>query len=101
MLTASEAQQITLNTSALEATIMGNVASIVNADFEIVIRELHPYKGRFIMTRIGKSGLIATKNTVPLNATETPAIFMHTADATSDLDIVHTVDFIEERINDE
>jgi len=89
--TAFEVQKIALNTYPLEAVAVGNLASIVNADFEIIIRESHQCKGR----------LIDSKIVVSLNATGTLTTFIYVADSTRDLGIVHIVDFIKEGIKDE
>ncbi|WP_339884299.1 KpsF/GutQ family sugar-phosphate isomerase [Polaribacter vadi] len=50
-------------------------------DFENAVKYIYNFKGRVIVTGIGKSANIATKIVATFNSTGTPAVFMHAADA--------------------
>ncbi|MDR0981947.1 MAG: KpsF/GutQ family sugar-phosphate isomerase [Culturomica sp.] len=74
-------QQIAKNVVLEEASVVANLASHINEDFEKVVRLIHNAKGRVIITGIGKSAIIAQKIVATLNSTGTPSIFLHAADA--------------------
>lgn len=84
-----------LNTLALEAAAILNVAKNLNDDFEKVVSTILNCNGRVIVTGIGKSAIIAQKIVATLNSTGTPAIFMHAADAIhGDLGMIQQHDVI-------
>ena len=67
----------------------------LNDDFELVVAHLLQFKGRVIITGIGKSGIIAQKLVATFNSTGTPAVFMHAADAIhGDLGLVQKEDVV-------
>jgi arabinose-5-phosphate isomerase len=87
--------QSALNTLALEAAAILNVAKNLNDDFEKVVSTILNCNGRVIVTGIGKSAIIAQKIVATLNSTGTPAIFMHAADAIhGDLGMIQQHDVI-------
>ncbi|WAC01972.1 KpsF/GutQ family sugar-phosphate isomerase [Lacinutrix neustonica] len=72
---------IARETIALESVSIGNLATLLDADFADAVELIYHSKGRVIITGIGKSAIIATKIVATLNSTGTPAVFMHAADA--------------------
>jgi arabinose-5-phosphate isomerase len=64
-----------------ESKAIANLANLINVDFENAIKYIYNFKGRIIVTGIGKSANIATKIVATFNSTGTPAVFMHAADA--------------------
>ena len=53
------------------------------------------YRGRIVLTGVGKSALIAAKISATFNSTGTPALFMHAADAVhGDLGMIRTGDVV-------
>ncbi len=69
------------NTILAESNAIANLANFINLDFENAIKYIYNFKGRVIVTGIGKSANIATKIVATFNSTGTPAVFMHAADA--------------------
>ncbi len=85
------AQDVLLN----ESRAIENLASFINNDFELCVREIYSAKGRVVITGVGKSAIIANKIVATLNSTGTPAIFMHAADAIhGDLGMVQRDDIV-------
>ncbi len=64
-----------------ESKAIANLVNLINVDFENAINYIYNFKGRVIVTGIGKSANIATKIVATFNSTGTPAVFMHAADA--------------------
>jgi|TARA_R110002096_G_scaffold94114_2_gene212003 arabinose-5-phosphate isomerase len=64
-----------------ESNAIANLANFINIDFENAVKYIYNFKGRVIVTGIGKSANIATKIVATFNSTGTPAVFMHAADA--------------------
>ncbi|WP_026777629.1 SIS domain-containing protein [Polaribacter sp. Hel_I_88] len=69
------------NTILAESNAIANLANFINIDFENAVKYIYNFKGRVIITGIGKSANIATKIVATFNSTGTPAVFMHAADA--------------------
>ncbi len=69
------------NTILAESNAIANLANFINIDFENAVKYIYNFKGRVIVTGIGKSANIATKIVATFNSTGTPAVFMHAADA--------------------
>lgn len=87
--------QSAVDTLALEAAAILNVANNINADFEKVVLNILNCNGRVIVTGIGKSAIIAQKIVATFNSTGTPAIFMHAADAIhGDLGMIQQNDIV-------
>lgn len=64
-----------------ESKAIANLANFIDSSFEEAIKYILSFKGRVIVTGIGKSANIATKIVATFNSTGTPAVFMHAADA--------------------
>lgn len=64
-----------------EARSINELANFINEDFEKAVSLLHNCKGRFVISGIGKSAIIAQKIVASLNSTGTPSLFLHAADA--------------------
>ena len=64
-----------------EARSINKLAYFINKDFEKAISLIHNSKGRFVISGIGKSAIIAQKIVASLNSTGTPSLFLHAADA--------------------
>ena len=64
-----------------ESKAIAKLANFIDSAFENAVKYIHNFKGRVIVTGIGKSANIATKIVATFNSTGTPAVFMHAADA--------------------
>lgn len=64
-----------------EANAILKIIPSIDSSFESCVNHLLMAKGRFVITGIGKSAIIAQKIVATLNSTGTPALFMHAADA--------------------
>jgi arabinose-5-phosphate isomerase len=64
-----------------EAEAIQKIIDKIDSDFESCVNHLLNSRGRFVITGIGKSAIIAQKIVATLNSTGTPALFMHAADA--------------------
>ncbi len=76
-----DSKEIALRTIALEAEAIQQLASLLTDDFTKVVNVVLAAKGRFIVSGIGKSAVIAQKIVATLNSTGTPSVFLHAADA--------------------
>lgn len=70
-----------LRTISLEAESITGLQAFINDDFVAGVQQIAHSKGRFVVSGIGKSAIIAQKIVATLNSTGTPALFMHAADA--------------------
>lgn len=73
--------KIARDTIELEAKSIKDLQHFINADFEKAVMEIKNCKGRFVISGIGKSAIIAQKIVSSLNSTGTPSLFLHAADA--------------------
>ncbi|APZ47132.1 D-arabinose 5-phosphate isomerase [Polaribacter reichenbachii] len=64
-----------------ESEAIANLANFIDSNFVNAVKYIHNFKGRVIITGVGKSANIATKIVATFNSTGTPAVFMHAADA--------------------
>lgn len=64
-----------------EAEAILNLSTLLNDEFASVVNYILTFKGRVVISGIGKSAIIASKIVSTLNSTGTPSIFMHAADA--------------------
>ncbi|MBI5882793.1 MAG: KpsF/GutQ family sugar-phosphate isomerase [Elusimicrobia bacterium] len=64
-----------------EARTLLKVASSIDRRFAQAVELILRYRGKLIVTGVGKSGLIAQKVAATLTSTGTPAFFLHPADA--------------------
>lgn len=86
---------IALKTIYLEATSITGLKNFVDESLELVVEKIFQSKARFVVSGIGKSGIVAQKIVATLNSTGTPAIFMHAADAIhGDLGMVQPNDLV-------
>ncbi len=92
---AASLKQIALRTIELESQSISGLAQFINSDFEKAVNAIAASKGRFVVSGIGKSAVIAQKIVATFNSTGTPSIFMHAADAIhGDLGIVQQDDVV-------
>jgi arabinose-5-phosphate isomerase len=68
-------------TIQLEANAVAGLVPLLTTDFEAAVKAVFHAKGRFIISGIGKSAIVAQKIVATLNSTGTPSLFMHAADA--------------------
>jgi arabinose-5-phosphate isomerase len=87
-----EAAKKTIET---EASAIKGLTDYIDKDFEQVVGLLMTFKGRFVVSGIGKSAIIGQKIVATFNSTGTPSIFMHAADAIhGDLGMVQEDDVV-------
>ncbi len=92
---SSQIFTVALRTIQMEAEAITGLEAHVNEDFEKAIRQIAAGKGRFVISGIGKSAIIAQKIVATLNSTGTPSLFMHAADAIhGDLGMVQQEDVV-------
>jgi len=72
---------IAKKTIELEALSIHELSNSINKDFENIVSLIHECKGRFVISGIGKSAIVAQKIVASLNSTGTPSLFLHAADA--------------------
>ena len=77
----SSIQQTAIGVIEMEGMSIHGLTRFINDDFERAIATIADCKGRFVISGIGKSAIIAQKIVATLNSTGTPSIFMHAADA--------------------
>lgn len=70
-----------MRTITLEAQSVEGLKAFISGDFVAAVQKIASSKGRFVVSGIGKSAVIAQKIVATLNSTGTPALFMHAADA--------------------
>src|SRR5215831_13625675 len=91
----SSIQQTALRTIQMEVESMQGLTAFIDDDFEKAVNVISNCKGRFVISGIGKSAIIAQKIVATLNSTGTSSIFMHAADAIhGDLGIVQQDDVV-------
>lgn len=73
--------EIARKTIQLEIGALKDLIPLVNHDFEEAVKAIYHCRGRFVISGIGKSAIIAQKIVASLNSTGTPAMFLHAADA--------------------
>lgn len=84
-----------LRTISLEAASVNKLKEYVDAGFLKSVNLIHKSKGRFIISGIGKSAIVAQKIVSTLNSTGTPSLFLHAADAIhGDLGMVRSEDVV-------
>ncbi len=74
-------KNIARQTIQQEADSIKELVHSVNEDFEKAVRLIYSSKGRFVISGIGKSAIVAQKIVASLNSTGTPSLFLHAADA--------------------
>ena len=84
-----------LRTIELQAQSVSGLAAFINAEFVKAVEKIAAAKGRFVISGVGKSAIIAQKIVATLNSTGTPALFMHAADAIhGDLGMIQVNDVV-------
>lgn len=68
-------------TIEFEANSIKELVSYINEDFANAVNLIYNCKGRFVISGIGKSAIVAQKIVASLNSTGTPSLFLHAADA--------------------
>lgn len=72
---------IAKQTLAIEAAAIHELAASINDSFVSAVEAVHSSKGRFVVSGIGKSSIIAQKIVATCNSTGTPSLFLHAAEA--------------------
>lgn len=86
---------IAKNVFAIEIESLQQVASLLDAQFQLVIDSIMCSSGKLVITGMGKSGLIARKIAATLTSTGTPCFFLHPSDGFhGDLGIVDSKDIV-------
>jgi arabinose-5-phosphate isomerase len=84
-----------IKTIELEASSIAGLAAFIDADFERAVTTINASTGRFVVSGIGKSAVVAQKIVATLNSTGTPSLFMHAADAIhGDLGMIQEQDVV-------
>ena len=87
--------QTALKTIELEAQSVAGLANYIDETFEKAVLSIYNGKGRFIISGVGKSAIVAQKIVATLNSTGTPSLFLHAADAIhGDLGMVQKDDVV-------
>ena len=68
-------------TLAVEAAAINGLENFINDSFAKAVEAVHAAKGRFVISGIGKSSIIAQKIVATCNSTGTPSIYLHAAEA--------------------
>ena len=74
-------KSIANSTLAIELEAIKGLSNFIDSSFEEAVKAIHATKGRFIVSGIGKSAIIAQKIVATCNSTGTPSIFLHAAEA--------------------
>lgn len=72
---------IAKRTIELESKSISELLPFIDTNFEKAVNHIHHCKGRFVISGIGKSAIVAQKIVASLNSTGTPSLFLHAADA--------------------
>jgi arabinose-5-phosphate isomerase len=78
---SSEIKSIAKNALQIEAKAVAGLEKYIDDQFVAAVQAVIQSKGRFIVSGIGKSAIIAQKIVATCNSTGTPAIYLHAADA--------------------
>ena len=78
---SSEIKSIAKNALMIETKAVTGLEKFINDQFVAAVQAVMQSKGRFIVSGIGKSAIIAQKIVATCNSTGTPAIYLHAADA--------------------
>jgi arabinose-5-phosphate isomerase len=66
---------------AIESKEIANLSNLLDSDFEKAIQTVYQSKGKFIISGMGKSGIIGKKIAATLASTGTPSFFLHPGEA--------------------
>jgi len=65
----------------IESKAIENLSSLLTKDFENAVHAVHAAKGKFIISGMGKSGIVGKKIAATLASTGTPSFFLHPGEA--------------------
>ena len=74
---SSEIKSIAKNALLIETRALEGLEKFINDQFVESVKAVIQSKGRFIVSGIGKSAIIAQKIVATCNSTGTPAIYLH------------------------
>lgn len=74
-------KSIANRTLEIELEAIKGLSNFIDSAFEEAVKAIHATEGRFIVSGIGKSAIIAQKIVATCNSTGTPSIFLHAAEA--------------------
>jgi len=74
-------KSIAEKTLEIELAAIKGLSNFIDTQFEEAVKAIHSTKGRFIVSGIGKSAIIAQKIVATCNSTGTPSMFLHAAEA--------------------
>lgn len=66
---------------AIESKEIANLSNLLDENFEKAIKSVYESKGKFIISGMGKSGIIGKKIAATLASTGTPSFFLHPGEA--------------------
>jgi arabinose-5-phosphate isomerase len=78
---SSDIKSIAKNALLIEAKAVAGLENFIDDQFVAAVETVMQSKGRFVVSGIGKSAIIAQKIVATCNSTGTPAIYLHAADA--------------------
>ncbi|MEI8141738.1 MAG: KpsF/GutQ family sugar-phosphate isomerase [Chitinophagia bacterium] len=78
---SSEIKSIAKNALLIEAKAVAGLEKFIDDQFVAAVETVMQSKGRFVVSGIGKSAIIAQKIVATCNSTGTPSIYLHAADA--------------------
>jgi arabinose-5-phosphate isomerase len=78
---SSEIKSIAKNALLIEAKAVAGLEKFIDDQFVAAVETVMQSQGRFVVSGIGKSAIIAQKIVATCNSTGTPAIYLHAADA--------------------
>ena len=78
---SSDIKSIAKNALLIETKAVAGLEKFIDDQFVAAVEAVMQSKGRFIVSGIGKSAIIAQKIVATCNSTGTPAIYLHAADA--------------------
>lgn len=74
-------QSIANRTLQIEIEAINGLSNFIDQSFEEAVNAIHHSKGRFIVSGVGKTAIIAQKIVATCNSTGTPSIFLHAAES--------------------
>ena len=78
---SSDIKSIAKNALLIEIKAVAGLENFIDDQFVAAVETVMQSKGRFVVSGIGKSAIIAQKIVATCNSTGTPAIYLHAADA--------------------
>jgi arabinose-5-phosphate isomerase len=78
---SSDIKSIAKNALLIETKAVAGLENFIDDQFVAAVETVMQSKGRFVVSGIGKSAIIAQKIVATCNSTGTPAIYLHAADA--------------------